>query len=722
MTEPRPLDPRCLYGASVPPTQRRENRRRPGRALLGLLAVTLLGLLLSTPVGAAEAPLSQRFQVTTNGNIEIIGNAIVTCDTSDPACVTALASGQPSNSWAMSHIDVDGDGTTFNSSSADLTLPANAEVLFARLYWAGTTQGSVAPPNVANRTQIRFSTPASGGYQSLSGTLLGDTTTDDDSYGASVDVTALVKAGGSGTYTLADQQVSTGTGSTGPWGGWSLAVAYAEPGEGCHHLSVFDGYENFFFATETVTINGLQTPSSGTVDATLGFFMGDGDRQNTNPDDANDVLTFAGTTLSNANNPADNFFNNTITEFGTFVSTRSPNTDHTLVVDIDKVDASGILAAGANSASISVSSTEGLWWPLLTVAIESQCPTLSVSKTSSATGDVQPGETFSYTVEVSNAGPGTAHQVVIADPLPAGLNYVATSAQKTYWVDVTSSGSFTQSLGAATFDAAGLTQSFDTTGSIPTGADLTSYSLSTTGTSNDWLSDIALTATYPGGTAYTLAAGTFGGDGSGSWNQTRGPGAFGGTAEGPYQFVWSDGFDGVAGDDNAITTASFTIQYTYPSGRSSTTDAAGAPPNLVTAANGISLEPGETMSVTFQVTVDDPLAQNIVQFENVASISADEVPIAMTASATDGAANGADLSILKTLDTPGPFVRGQTVTYSLSVSNAGPLAATSVTVTDTPTHLTITGVSGSGCASLPCVIPTIPVGGTAVITVTATVE
>ncbi|MCC6594102.1 MAG: DUF11 domain-containing protein, partial [Xanthomonadales bacterium] len=93
---------------------------------------------------------------------------------------------------------------------------------------------------------------------------------------------------------------------------------------------------------------------------------------------------------------------------------------------------------------------------------------------------------------------------------------------------------------------------------------------------------------------------------------------------------------------------------------------------------------------------------------------------------TDNTGNGgnaaasADVRVVKTLDTAGPYVAGQTVSYTLQVFNDGPSAATNVQVTDVPTNLTITNVSGA-CAALPCTIATLASGAGATITVTATI-
>ncbi len=57
---------------------------------------------------------------------------------------------------------------------------------------------------------------------------------------------------------------------------------------------------------------------------------------------------------------------------------------------------------------------------------------LTIAKTSSATGPLYPGDTFSYTVTVSNpAGSPTQTGVTLYDPIPQGLSYVAGSGQVT---------------------------------------------------------------------------------------------------------------------------------------------------------------------------------------------------------------------------------------------------------------------------------------------------
>jgi uncharacterized repeat protein (TIGR01451 family) len=132
------------------------------------------------------------------------------------------------------------------------------------------------------------------------------------------------------------------------------------------------------------------------------------------------------------------------------------------------------------------------------------------------------------------------------------------------------------------------------------------------------------------------------------------------------------------------------------------------------------LDPGEglTCTATYTVTAGDVAAGQVT---NVATATADEVT-SNTDSRTVPLATSADVSLVKTLTTSGPFTAGQTISYTLVVANAGPSAATNIQVTDTPTNLTITNVSGGGCAALPCTIPTLGSVASATINVTATIN
>src|SRR5207302_475891 len=134
-----------------------------------------------------------------------------------------------------------------------------------------------------------------------------------------------------------------------------------------------------------------------------------------------------------------------------------------------------------------------------------------------------------------------------------------------------------------------------------------------------------------------------------------------------------------------------------------------------------SLGVGANATITVTATITAPGA-----FDNSASVSATQ-PDPNLGNNTDNSGNGgitgasADVSVVKTLTTAGPYTIGQIISYSIVVANAGPSTATNVQVTDTPSNLNITNVSGGGCAALPCTIASLGVGANVTITVTATI-
>ncbi|MDH3294837.1 MAG: hypothetical protein OER95_11020, partial [Acidimicrobiia bacterium] len=350
---------------------------------------------------------------------------------------------------------------------------------------------------------------------------------------------------------------------------------------------------------------------------------------------------------------------------------------------------------------------------------------IDITKLSSVNGGpVRPGDTVTYTIEVENTGGVPIDNVVVSDVLPEGVTYVDGSSQ--LLLDTFTSGSLTRNLGSTDFDVNGATQTTTlTTADIPAGSILTGYELSATGLSLDWLSDIGLTATYPGGVAYDLDPGSFGGDGPGSFGVSRGPEAFTGGALGTYSFVWSDSFDGVAGADNTVTAAEFTIGYRYPvtSGQP-----AGAPPSLVTEADNIDLQPGQTIVLTFDVVVDDPLSIVGDQLANTATATSSGTP-PVSATTIDLLENPPALSIVKS-DNPGPALVGETMIYSIDVINSGG-AATDVVITDAlPSNVTFVSadfVTGSGtCSSagldVTCVVGSMATGDNVSLEITVLVD
>ena len=152
----------------------------------------------------------------------------------------------------MTYVDVDGLPGTFNSSSADLSLPADAFVLWAGLYWAGDTAaaagGSAAPNpalrNIASlRVPVRPAMPRSPPRRSTrTGTR----------YSGFAEVTDQVRAAGVGTYTVANVQAGTGEDR---YAAWELIVVYRDSNEPPRNLTVFDGLATVSRATPVATLS-----------------------------------------------------------------------------------------------------------------------------------------------------------------------------------------------------------------------------------------------------------------------------------------------------------------------------------------------------------------------------------------------------------------------------------------------------------------------------------
>lgn len=442
------------------------------------LVVVLCGPFAGSALGVRD--YTKRFPVTgdlnTAGDIDIIGNTLMTCPAADSRCPGAQTGGSLNdNTFNMTYVDVDADAATFDSSSAVLTLPAGAEVLFAGLYWGADTSnggaaGGAAPapvpptaaaPNAALRGQVAFRTPASGAYSAVTATQID---TNDPALGGQTgtryqgfaDVTALVRAAGAGTYTVANVQAGTGADR---YAGWSLVVVRTDPAADLRNLTVFDGYLSVSSTlSPSATVSGFLTPLAGAVSAALGAVSYEGDLGLTG--DRVQMQSGALTTLlSDAANPVNNVFNSAISAFGTPIGGRTPNHANQLGFDIDLLDASAAIPNAATSATFTFSSTGDVYFPgPVTTSVKLQAPRVQPSLVKGVAddngGQAEPGDVLTYTVPVANTGLDPAAGLVLTDPIPVGTQYVAGSLEITTGPNA---GAKTDALGddQAEFDAAG---------------------------------------------------------------------------------------------------------------------------------------------------------------------------------------------------------------------------------------------------------------------------
>ena len=371
--------------------------------------------------------------MNTTGAIVMTGNTLLTCPASASGCLAARSGSASTlaanndNAYNMGFVDVDGDTTTFNSSRNTLIIPSDATVAWAGLYWGADTTagtgGSVAP-TAAARNQVRFRTPG-GAYQTITANQVDSSpVTGGVRYQGFADVTALVAEARSGEYTTANLQAGRGQDR---YGGWALVVAYQDPMEPLRNLTIFDGYavvQRTPVADQNVAIpvSGFLTPPSGPVRTRVGVVAYEGDLGL-----LGDSLRLNTTSLSNSLNPGTNFFNSSLSGFGSTNTTGDPFQTNMLGFDIDTVQANNVLANGASSATINLNTNDDTYFPgVVSFSTELFAPQLDLHKSGVDLNGAQLdlGDEVLYTVAVTNSGDDSARNSVVTDVVPDGAAYV----------------------------------------------------------------------------------------------------------------------------------------------------------------------------------------------------------------------------------------------------------------------------------------------------------
>ncbi|WP_424213273.1 DUF3344 domain-containing protein [Streptomyces sp. BI20] len=334
------------------------------RRILGVLGL-LSSLALSpsvpaaaravSPVGEkADIPLTRRYQAVRHGGLVRASNSAISCRAGvapvrpgAPSCAAARAGAQAANgSYEMFYSDLDDNPDTYNTTRAELRIPAGAKVEYARLYWGGNLRvGEQKPP--ADNGRVLIAEPGGAYREVLADTLIGHRTDSGrDAYQASADVTPLVRSAGSGLWTVSQLNVAMGNTPVGAWGGWTLVVAYDHPREPLRRVSLWDGFGP---AGELgpLRLDGLGAPPGAA--GRVGLVAYDGD-----PGVRGDSLTVtadrgASRRLGDAVNPPDDVLNSTISEFGRHSTGRQPEYQNTLGYDADLLDLGPALTRGADT-------------------------------------------------------------------------------------------------------------------------------------------------------------------------------------------------------------------------------------------------------------------------------------------------------------------------------------------------------------------------------------
>ncbi|MGB5359773.1 MAG: SprB repeat-containing protein, partial [Eudoraea sp.] len=404
-----------------------------------------------------------RYQNSLRGDLTFIANNIVNRDggtgntePEDPYNSTGNSSTY--NDWLnMQYIDVDGDPTTFSSSRATFTYPQAScnLVRYAGLYWSATYPSAQAGQALGTGrqndfNQVKLMVPG-GAYIDVTadevlfdGFTSGDASvTQNSPYACYADVTALITplADPSGDYTVANIRSVVGSLSPGGGaaGGWTLVIVYENPTLSGKLITTFDGFARVRSANPSVDINysGFNTIPVGPVRANIGAAALEGDNRITGDRMRIRAASNPGfTTISNAVNPANNFFNSNITLNGAITNNRNPNSINTLGYDTDifllNNPANSVIPNGETDATFRFTSSGDQYYPFFnSFNVEIIEPNIIVEKTvediagNDITGlGVNLGQLLDYVLGFQNIGNDDATNYVLRDVLPVNVTVI----------------------------------------------------------------------------------------------------------------------------------------------------------------------------------------------------------------------------------------------------------------------------------------------------------
>ena len=388
-----------------------------------------------------------RYENELRGDLTFIANNIVNRDEGgndpeDPYNSTGWRS-EYNDRLNMQYIDIDGDPSTFSSSSATLAVPDSdcSLIRYAGLYWSAVYRDN---NRSSDFNQVKFRVPG-GSYVDLTADeILFDGEGDADfgsyaPYACYKDVTSILTglANPDGEYFVANVRASSGDNvQGGVSGGWSLVVVYENPTLPGKYITTFDGYAGIK-SGETVDIpfSGFTTlPAPFPVNAKLGVAALEGDNRISGDQlairaDSNGSFT----TLSNTANPSNNFFNSNITDEGVIQTNRNPNSVNTLGWDVDLFTipnpSQSVIPNSETGATLRASSSQDKYDIFFTsLDVEIIEPLINLAKTvediggNDITGQgVNLGQYLDYVLTFQNVGNDDAVNYTIRDILPLNV-------------------------------------------------------------------------------------------------------------------------------------------------------------------------------------------------------------------------------------------------------------------------------------------------------------
>jgi len=329
-------------------------------------------------------------------------------------------------------------------------------------------------------------------------------------------------------------------------------------------------------------------------------------------------------------------------------------------------------------------------------------PSADVKITNSGPAAANPGDTLTYTVNVSNLGPqSTSGVITVTDSATGGAIPVGGSAASDWTCGIVS----------GTIQCSTTSTSLANGGALPT--------LTFTWTAPASPGTVVNTASVPNSVADPVSS-----NNSASVTTAVGPQANLAITK----TVVSPAPPNPVNPGQNITYSIF-VQNNGPSPATGVTVSDPTPTGIaflsVTGSSCTSfpcsigtLNNGQSVTLTSTYNVPPSYSGGaIVNTASVSAIEGDPNIADNQSTTTTNVGAAADVAITK--NGPPAVTLGQNITYTISVANFGPAAASGVTVSDTtPAGLTPVSVTGGGCTTFPCIIGALAVGPPVTITAT----
>lgn len=383
-----------------------------------------LTVYVDTTTYTQDRNFALRTSMNTRGDLKVTGNTILCKSSSGDSSGSCTAPGNndANNGFYALYSDIDGDSSTFSSTSADLALPTGAKVLWAGLYWQGQFPTSFNTDKNTAKT-VKFRRPG-GSYQNI---IASQFDYSGSAYQGFANVTSLMNTTSpNGTYYVANLTTQLGTSA---YGAWTLSLIYQDDGDSLKNITIYDGFKGIFQSgsSQTIDVSGFRTPLSGTVASTFFIFAAEGDAAYAS--EGLQIKNGSGTfsNITNTLNPTNNPFNSNITYKNAYVTDRSPAWQNTAGIDIDTYDISGILGNNQTSTQIKLIGNNGdryycgafgfatqIYSPTIGNFDKNVSVTYASNQTCGTDKDLR-GATLNYEMSFENTGTEAASTVRVYD-------------------------------------------------------------------------------------------------------------------------------------------------------------------------------------------------------------------------------------------------------------------------------------------------------------------